>query len=60
MILNCLHCGKAISSKMNICPYCTTDLTIYAAELDDTNLNRNKKALFKERHKGTLAAYTIR
>lgn len=61
MILNCLKCGKAISSRLNLCPYCKTDLTIFAYEMEETKKqSKNRQYVLKDEYKGTLASYILK
>ncbi|MFA6991845.1 MAG: hypothetical protein WC269_01005 [Candidatus Gracilibacteria bacterium] len=34
MIIHCISCGKAISSEINNCPYCTSEITEFTLEVN--------------------------
>ena len=61
MVLNCLKCGKSISSKLSLCPYCHADIAMFSNELEEAReKSKNKKIELQERYKGTLASFLMK
>lgn len=53
MLLNCIHCGKTVSSNMDNCPYCKLAL----ASTKKRYMPIEKPKGFKENLKSTLSYY---
>jgi hypothetical protein len=61
MIFNCECCGKSVSSKKEMCPYCRADITEFSLYIEQRALARIKKDTtlsnkILERLKGTFAS----
>ena len=58
MIFNCDSCGKCISSKMNLCPYCKTETLEFSLALEKKKLKgeNSLSALLKDKLHGTIAS----
>ncbi|MBI5754993.1 hypothetical protein HZA41_02120 [Candidatus Peregrinibacteria bacterium] len=56
MLVNCLRCGKTISTSRDICPYCKIETTSLAANL----IVGDRKQALKERYKGTILSVVLR
>ncbi|KKP40545.1 MAG: hypothetical protein UR28_C0001G0055 [Candidatus Peregrinibacteria bacterium GW2011_GWF2_33_10] len=52
MIFNCLGCGKSVSSRMDICPYCKFVQTEIVAALEE--MQSHKSLSVGENYKGTI------
>ncbi len=59
MLMNCLHCGKAISNRKEFCPYCRYEIPAHLQEM-----NRQpgglKKSLLKQGYSGTIMSYVFK
>lgn len=65
MLFNCIQCGKMISSRKEVCPYCNKDVSAVAEELLKTQKapflqKKTQTKQFKEKHKGTILSFMIR
>lgn len=55
MLFNCLKCGKNISSKKDICPYCQVEISAFS----HIHTQHQKRTL-RERYKDTILSHVIR
>lgn len=53
MIIHCLSCGKAVSSKSLCCPYCYSEITNITLEMN--GIKEDTK--IKEKVKGLMVQY---
>lgn len=58
MIFNCDSCGKCISNKMNLCPYCKTETTEFSLALETKKLKGENalSSFLKEKLHGSIAS----
>lgn len=57
MIINCLNCGIAISTKAECCPYCRVETTEIAASLGGLLSGRRK---LKQKYSGTIFSLSLK
>ncbi len=62
MLFNCINCGKAVSSKKEVCVYCKTDLASFAADFNSARVTYKGKlgAVVKEKYSGTLLSFLLK
>ncbi|MFH1299105.1 MAG: hypothetical protein ABII07_04745 [Patescibacteria group bacterium] len=59
MLLNCLKCGKSISSKKELCPYCRHEIPMSLQE-ETRKHGSIKGAVLKGNYKGTILSFVVR
>lgn len=55
MIINCLTCGKAITTKRDLCPYCKMEISEFTG-----HPGIESAETLKERLKGTILSLVVR
>ncbi|KKQ68040.1 MAG: hypothetical protein US89_C0011G0021 [Candidatus Peregrinibacteria bacterium GW2011_GWF2_38_29] len=61
MIVNCLNCGKSVSSNMRNCPYCKWECEeALLREMTASVVQQNYKEILKNKLKGAILGVMLR
>ena len=60
MLFNCITCGKSISSKKDVCVYCKTDVSSFAADVQKERRHAQLKSNMETKYPGTLLSFLLR